>query len=67
MDLTSRSMEDSGTESYLNYTILPQEVSEEININMWLKERCDILTKNVAAFCPCPKKIYLRLNCRVVD
>lgn len=57
MDLTFRSMEDSGAKSYLNCTILPQEVSEKININTWLGERCcDILAKNMAVLCPCPKK-----------
>ena len=53
---TSRSMEDSGAEGDLNCGGLAQEVSEE-NFNMLPRDHsCEILVKNVAALCPCPKR-----------
>ena len=53
----SRSMEDRGAKSYVNYRGLTQEVSEE-NFSM-LPRDCshDILVKEVAAFCHCPKSL----------
>lgn len=40
----------------MNCGCLDQEVSEKKNINIWRNNHsCDILVKNVAAFCPCLK------------
>jgi hypothetical protein len=47
-------MEDSGAEGDLNHGVLAQEVSEEKNFR---DHSCDILVKNVAAFCPCLKSL----------
>ena len=45
-----RIIEDSGIECHLNSGCLNQEVSEEKNINMWLRvQACDILVKNLSA------------------
>jgi len=53
---TSKSVEDSGALSNVDYDGPAQDVSEEKNISRWSKDHsCDILVKNVAAFC-------LRLN-----
>ena len=47
-------MEDFVAEYDLNYADLAQEVSVEKNFRMWPRDYfCDILVKNVAAFCPC--------------
>ena len=55
---TSRSLKESGTECDLNCGCLNQEVSEKKNFSMLPRDRsCDILMKNVAAFCPCPKSL----------
>ena len=35
-----------------------QDVSEAKNISKWLRVlSCDVLAKNVATFCPCPKDL----------
>ena len=57
MNYPNRNIEDKGGEGDLNWGDLAQEVSEE-NTSMWLRDHsCDILLKNVAAFCPCPKNL----------
>ena len=59
---SSRSMEDSGPEGDLNSGCLTQEVSERKNFSMMLRHcSCDILLKNLAAFCLCLKRL-LRLK-----
>ena len=56
MGRTSRSMEDSGAENDLNCR--DQEVSEEKNVSMWPRNcSCNILMKNVDAFCPFIKSL----------
>jgi len=51
-------MEDSGADRDLNYGCLAQEVSEEKNFSMLPRNHsCDILVKNVFAFCPCSKSL----------
>lgn len=51
-------MEDSVAEGGLNCEVLAQEVSEKMNVIMWPRgHSCDLLAKNVAAFCPCPKRL----------
>ena len=61
MGHTSRSMED------LNYGSLTQDVSEEKNISMLPSNySCDILVKNVAAFCPCQIRLP-EAKVRVLD
>lgn len=50
MGHSSKNMDDSGTQSDLNFGGLPQEVSKDTNFNMW-PETCDISVKNVADFC----------------
>jgi hypothetical protein len=46
-------MEDNGAESDFKYRGLAQEVSEEMNYRMLSRyHSCDILVKNMAAFCP---------------
>ena len=58
MGHTSKNMEDSGTEGDLNCGRLAHEVSEEKNFSMLPKDcSCDILVKNVVAFCPCSKSL----------
>ena len=58
MGHTSRSMKDSGAESDLNCRGPVQETSEEKNIIIWPKDLSDdILVKNVATFCSCPKSL----------
>jgi hypothetical protein len=51
-----RIMEDSGAESYMNSKdILALYVSEK-NFSIWPRDSsCDILVKNVVAFCPYPR------------
>lgn len=40
-----------------------QEVSEGNNISNWPRDHsCDILTKNVAHFCPCPENLQVILK-----
>lgn len=58
MGHTSRSIENSGTKNDLNCGDMAQEVSKEKEIIM-LPRDCsrDILTKNVPAFCLCPKSL----------
>lgn len=54
MGHSSRNMEDIGAVGDLNYADLAQEVSVGKNFSMWPRDCfCDILVKNVAAFCPC--------------
>ena len=51
-------MEDNGAKSNVDYDCLVQEISEEKNFSMWPRDcSCDILVKNVAAFCPCLKSL----------
>ena len=51
-------MEDSGAKCYLKCGGPVQEASEEKNISMWPRScYCDILVKNVSAFCHCPKDL----------
>lgn len=60
----NRIREDGGADCDLNHRDAAQEVSERKN--MWpTNHSCDILGKTIPAFCPFPKKIYLRLNWRV--
>ena len=57
MGHTSRSMEDNGAENDLNCGGMVQEISEEKNFSMLPRDRsCDILVKNVIAFCPCRRR-----------
>jgi hypothetical protein len=57
MDHNSRNMEDSGAEGDLNCGGLAQEDSEK-NFSMWPRDcSCEILTKNMAAFCPFQKSL----------
>lgn len=57
MGHTSRRMQDSGTESNIDYESLVQEISEEKNISEWPRDCShDILVKDMTAFCLCPKK-----------
>lgn len=49
-------MEDSASEGGLNCGSPAQEGSESKNFRMCPRDgSCDILVKNVAAFCSCPK------------
>lgn len=49
-------IEDSGAEYDLNCGSLDQEISKKKNVSMRPRDlSCDILMKNEAAFCPCPK------------
>ena len=58
MGYPSRNMEDFVAEYDLNCVDLAQEVSVEKNFSMWPRDcSCDILVKNVAAFCPCLKSL----------
>lgn len=51
----SRRINNSGAEGDLNCGILAQEVSQN-NFSMWPRDHSwDVLSKNVNAFCPCPK------------
>ncbi|EGV99439.1 hypothetical protein I79_014613 [Cricetulus griseus] len=51
-------MEDNGADNDLWCLGLDQDVSEEKNFSMWPKNcSCDILVKNVVAFCPCLKSL----------
>lgn len=51
----SRSMEN-GAEGDLSCGRLDQEVREQKNVSMWPKDwSCEILLKNMTAFCLCPK------------
>lgn len=43
--------------SNVNYEGPVQEVSEEENVRKWLRNCCDILVKNLTAFCPYPKHL----------
>ena len=53
---SGRNMEDSCTEDDLNCSGLTQEISEEKNFSILPRDSfCDILVKNVAAFCSCLK------------
>ena len=50
-------MEDSDAKSYLNCWKFTQELSEK-NVSMLPRNHSwDVLVKNVAAFCPCPKSL----------
>lgn len=57
MGHTSRSIENSGTKNDLNCGDMAQEVSKEKKIMLPRVCSRDILTKNVPAFCPCPKSL----------
>jgi hypothetical protein len=58
MGCPSGNKEDFVSEGDLNCGSLFLEVSEEKNFSMWLRDCfCDILVKNVAAFCQCPKNL----------
>jgi hypothetical protein len=58
MGYPRRNTEDFAAVSGLNCEDGPQEVSVEKNFNMWLRDCfCDILVKNVAAFCHCPNSL----------
>ena len=58
MGCPSGNKEDFVSEGDLNCGSLFLEVSEEKNFSMWLRDCfCDILVKNVAAFCHCPKNL----------
>lgn len=58
MDLLRRSVEGSGTEGSVDSEVTAQEIAEEKNITSWPGVHFfDILTKNVAVFCPCPKSV----------
>lgn len=58
VDHPRRNIEDIGAGGDLNFWGLGQEVSEEKNVNMWPRDCfCDVLVKNMAAFCPCPKNL----------
>ena len=58
MNYPSRNMEDTGAEGDLNFGNMIQEVLEENTISMWpIDYFCDILVKNVAAFCRYLKSI----------
>ena len=62
MGHTSRSIENSGAEGDLNCGASIKRFSEK-NFSMLLRDRsCDILAKNVAAFCPCPKSLPGRVS-----
>jgi hypothetical protein len=57
MGHTGRNIGNGGAERVWNCGCLAQEVSEEENVSMWPRNcSADILTNNVAAFCPCTKK-----------
>ena len=65
MGHTSKSMEDSGAEGDLNCGSLAHEVSEEKNFSMLPRDcSCDILVKNVVAFCPCTKSLLKTMTKR---
>ena len=58
----SRNMEDFVAENDLNWADLAQEVPVKI-FSMWPRDCfCSILVKNMAAFCPCPKRLHLKLR-----
>ena len=58
MGLTRRNMEGTYTENNEDYDTLAQEILEDKNISKWPRDHsCNILTMNVAAFCPCPKHL----------
>ena len=70
MDHPSRNMKDIGAKSELNSGGLNEEVSDEENFSMLPSDHfCDILVKNVAAFCPCLKSLpeakseEIQINC----
>ena len=55
---TSRCTEDSDSVGELNCRSLAQDVSGENNFNMCPRDyTCDILVKNVSAFCHCLKSL----------
>ena len=55
----TRNMEDIVDEGDLNCKALTQDVSEEKNFSIWPREcSCNILVKNVAAFCSCLKILH---------
>jgi hypothetical protein len=53
---SSRNLEDSNADSNADCGSLTQEVSEGNNTIHWARDR-DILTRSLAAFCPCPKNM----------
>ena len=58
MDHTGRNIKDSHAEDDLNYQGLAQEATEKDNFSMLPRDcSCDILVKNLAAFCPCLKSL----------
>lgn len=53
-----RSMEDSCAECHVDYEGPAQELLEESNISEWTRDCfCDVLAKNIAAFCSCSKTL----------
>lgn len=45
--------------SNLNCADMARDVSEEKTISKWPRDCfCDVLAKNIAAFCPCPKHLH---------
>lgn len=59
MNHTSGSMGDRAEEHNLNCEDMAKDILEEKNISKWHKD-CfyDVLTKKVAAFCPCPVHLH---------
>ena len=56
MGHTNRNTEENSAKSHLKCRGLAQEVSEEKNFSMLLRDcSCNILVKNVTAYCPCLK------------
>ncbi|MGE9574538.1 hypothetical protein ACQP3C_26175 [Escherichia coli] len=54
MGHTNRRLENNAVDTNVDYDSLAQEVSEEKNFSMLPRDcSCNILVKNVAAFCPC--------------
>ena len=54
----TRNMEDCSDEGDKNYGSPSREVSEVKNISKCSRDHpCNILAKNVTAFCPCPKSL----------
>jgi len=58
MGQSSKSLEDSSAEGNEDYRDTAQAVPERSNtINGTTDHSCDILPKNMAGFCPCPKNL----------
>lgn len=50
-------LEDNHAENYRDCEGPSPEVSEGNNVSNWVRGHCDILAKNMVAFCPCPKNL----------